>query len=295
VSEVVIENPIINSPFDEPTRHFRFNDEGITDEEVVGRRVSSYFVPIGQDRRERYQPLRRRDAEGVRCLTKESFVQEPYRDGRGMKLLELCLTVLSLLLTANSQADTTVKPYVRKNGTEVSSYTRNATGSGSNETFSVPTLSIQPIYTTPEPPVYTAPSDQTLSPAAILDNEIAASLPVSTSVTSRITSNGWKSDTLIIHGTLTNTDSNSITLATPALVGYDARNQEVNAGKINLANPELKGGQTEAFTAEISDPRKAIKFTKLVGIRSRYYVATQPPYVVATPEVTTTPFATPST
>jgi hypothetical protein len=33
--QVVIENPIINSPFVEPTRHFRFSDEGITNEEVL--------------------------------------------------------------------------------------------------------------------------------------------------------------------------------------------------------------------------------------------------------------------
>jgi len=39
MSQVVIENPIINSPFDEPTRHFRFTDEGITNEIVDGRRV----------------------------------------------------------------------------------------------------------------------------------------------------------------------------------------------------------------------------------------------------------------
>ena len=48
MSQVVIENPIINSPFDEPTRYFRFTDEGITNEEVGGRRVSSYFVPIAR-------------------------------------------------------------------------------------------------------------------------------------------------------------------------------------------------------------------------------------------------------
>ncbi|HEY3393033.1 MAG TPA: DEAD/DEAH box helicase family protein, partial [Lacipirellulaceae bacterium] len=42
----VIANPIINSPFSEPTRHFQFDDEGITDETVEGRRISSYFVPI---------------------------------------------------------------------------------------------------------------------------------------------------------------------------------------------------------------------------------------------------------
>ena len=124
---------------------------------------------------------------------------------------------------------------------------------------------------------------------------IAGFVPVSTSVISKITSNEWKSDTLIVHGTLTNTSSSSVSLMTPALIGYDGKNQEVDAGRIVLANPELKGGQTEAFTAEISDPRKSIKFTKLVGIRSRYYVATRPAYVVAaTPEVTTTPYATAS-
>jgi len=44
--QVVIENPVINSPFDEPARHFRFGDEGITNEIVDGRRSSSYFVPL---------------------------------------------------------------------------------------------------------------------------------------------------------------------------------------------------------------------------------------------------------
>src|SRR5258708_4198708 len=46
MTQVVIENPIINSPFEEPKRHFRFSEEGIINEIVEGRRVSSYFVPI---------------------------------------------------------------------------------------------------------------------------------------------------------------------------------------------------------------------------------------------------------
>ncbi len=46
MQQVVIENPILNSPFREPTRHFRFTDEGISDEVLEERRVSSYFVPI---------------------------------------------------------------------------------------------------------------------------------------------------------------------------------------------------------------------------------------------------------
>src|SRR5208282_3241293 len=48
--QVVIENPILNSPFAEPCRHFRFTDEGISNEVAEGRRVSSYFVPIARPR-----------------------------------------------------------------------------------------------------------------------------------------------------------------------------------------------------------------------------------------------------
>lgn len=44
--DVVIENPIINSPFAEPKRHFYFSDAGITDKIVDSRRLSAYFVPI---------------------------------------------------------------------------------------------------------------------------------------------------------------------------------------------------------------------------------------------------------
>jgi type III restriction enzyme len=46
VSPVTIENPILNSPYEEPRRHFRFEADGITNEVVAERRVSSYFMPI---------------------------------------------------------------------------------------------------------------------------------------------------------------------------------------------------------------------------------------------------------
>ncbi len=46
-----IENPIINSAFAEPSRHFRFGEEGITSELVEQRRPSAYFVPIPQAKR----------------------------------------------------------------------------------------------------------------------------------------------------------------------------------------------------------------------------------------------------
>ena len=46
MGQVVIENPILNAPFEEPKRHFRFSDEGITNEIVNERRISAYFIPI---------------------------------------------------------------------------------------------------------------------------------------------------------------------------------------------------------------------------------------------------------
>lgn len=46
MADAVIDNPILNSPFEEPSRHWRFGDSGITNEVVEGRRTSSYFMPI---------------------------------------------------------------------------------------------------------------------------------------------------------------------------------------------------------------------------------------------------------
>jgi type III restriction enzyme len=46
MAEIIIENPILKSPFREPDRDWRFTDEGITNEIVAGRQASAYFVPI---------------------------------------------------------------------------------------------------------------------------------------------------------------------------------------------------------------------------------------------------------
>src|SRR5437867_3284097 len=54
---VVIENPILNSPFLEPSHHFRFSDEGITNEVVEGRRISSYFIPIAKPKKKNGKQL----------------------------------------------------------------------------------------------------------------------------------------------------------------------------------------------------------------------------------------------
>ena len=56
MADVIIKNPVINSPFTEPTRHFEFGERGITGRIIDGsRRESSYFVPIPQGRRQSAQ------------------------------------------------------------------------------------------------------------------------------------------------------------------------------------------------------------------------------------------------
>ena len=47
----IIEDPILNSPFHEPARHFKFDEDGITNEILTGRRPSSHFVSKDKPRR----------------------------------------------------------------------------------------------------------------------------------------------------------------------------------------------------------------------------------------------------
>jgi type III restriction enzyme len=55
--QVLIENPVLNSPFEEPKRHFRFDEDGITNEIVEARRVSSYFIPIPRPKKKSAKQL----------------------------------------------------------------------------------------------------------------------------------------------------------------------------------------------------------------------------------------------
>lgn len=54
-AQVLIENPVINSPYSMPSRHFVFSETGITDTIAFGRRPSSYFMPIATSRRAKGQ------------------------------------------------------------------------------------------------------------------------------------------------------------------------------------------------------------------------------------------------
>ena len=52
MSKVTIENPIINSPYEEPQRHFKFTQRGITEDIEEGRRQSEYFIPMPKPKKQ---------------------------------------------------------------------------------------------------------------------------------------------------------------------------------------------------------------------------------------------------
>ena len=51
MADRIIDNPIINSPYRAPEQYFRFDDDGITNEKVPGRRPSQYFIPVPRPRK----------------------------------------------------------------------------------------------------------------------------------------------------------------------------------------------------------------------------------------------------
>src|SRR4030042_3767744 len=68
----VIENPVINSPFEEPARHFRFSEEGITNKIVESRRISAYFVPITSPKKKGAQAQLSFDTEWTQDRVQEN-------------------------------------------------------------------------------------------------------------------------------------------------------------------------------------------------------------------------------
>ena len=51
MTDRIIDNPIINSPYKAPEKYFKFDDDGITNEVISGRRESQYFVPVPRPRK----------------------------------------------------------------------------------------------------------------------------------------------------------------------------------------------------------------------------------------------------
>ncbi len=72
-----INDPILNSPFDEPGRHFRFDDAGITSDIAEGRRRSAYVTPIPPARRRRGAEAETEfSGEGDERLVENAFINQ---------------------------------------------------------------------------------------------------------------------------------------------------------------------------------------------------------------------------
>ncbi|MDD4051842.1 MAG: DEAD/DEAH box helicase family protein [candidate division Zixibacteria bacterium] len=134
MADELIENPILNSPYSEPNRHFKFGDEGITNEIIESRRVSAYFIPIPrpkkksaqiefetqwtQDRikeidhvnriRQRVNAWRKGNYSGITHVTRR-LLQYWTNPDRGRKLffcqIEALETLIYLLEVANRYGD----------------------------------------------------------------------------------------------------------------------------------------------------------------------------------------------
>ena len=80
MTQVVIENPILNGPFEEPRRHYQFDEDGITDQIEDKRRPSSYWVR-NRPRSPGGSPHHPRGQRAARIRRgHESRVQEAIRD-----------------------------------------------------------------------------------------------------------------------------------------------------------------------------------------------------------------------
>lgn len=84
MKQIVIENPVINSPFEEPRRHFEFTNEGITNKVVEARRVSSYFMPIAKPKAKGKQAQLLFDTEWTQDRIEENRFINQVRDRVGL-------------------------------------------------------------------------------------------------------------------------------------------------------------------------------------------------------------------
>lgn len=143
MNQVVIENPILNSPFEEPTRHFKFSDEGITNEIIEDRRISSYFVPIAkpkkkgkqlsfdtewtEDRieenkfinqiRDRLSRWREKDYPGITKTTRRllEYWKSPDREKKLFFCqIEALESIIYITEVAHKQGDTWIENFIRQ-------------------------------------------------------------------------------------------------------------------------------------------------------------------------------------
>ena len=164
MKQAVIENPILNSPFKEPEFHFKFAEDGITNEIVEDRRISSYFIPIAkpkkkgkqlsfdtewtEDRieenkfinqvRDRVALWRKKDYHGITKTTR--FLIDYWKNPEREKKLFFCQieaieTIIYITEVANKHGDSWIENFIRQSNQDANPLLyriafKMATGSG---------------------------------------------------------------------------------------------------------------------------------------------------------------------
>lgn len=94
---VVIENPIINSPYREPTRHFRDENGQIVNAIDAGRRGSSYFLPIAAPKKKAAPGLFDEDLEEKAESTHVNRIRQLVKQWRDEGWLDITHATRALL------------------------------------------------------------------------------------------------------------------------------------------------------------------------------------------------------
>ena len=50
-----MKSPILNSPYLEPSRHFKSDEHGLTEEIIDSRRLSSFYIPVPRAKNKKKQ------------------------------------------------------------------------------------------------------------------------------------------------------------------------------------------------------------------------------------------------
>ena len=164
MKQVIIENPILNAPFEEPERHFKFAEEGITNEIIEERRISSYFIPIAkpkkkgkqlsfdtewtEDRieenkfinqvRDRLSRWRQKDYPGITKTTRRllEYWKDPDRERKLFFCqIEALESIIYITEVANKQGDAWIENHIRQSNQDANPLLyriafKMATGSG---------------------------------------------------------------------------------------------------------------------------------------------------------------------
>ena len=123
--------------------------------------------------------------------------------------------------------------------------------------------------TKPTPLLVSTPEPTIAPPGTPEPTVAAASTPAiemfrSTSVVSAITSNQWSGDTLIVLGTLRNTNTVPVRIGNLNAAGFDRNQKRVIEGSdYTIVHNDLAAGESVNFQVSLTDGTKQIRFVKV--------------------------------